>query len=286
MRHIIFRAYKLIMFLAVIVLSVSTASAFSTDDVFRVRDRKMVPLEIMLEELREADIIFVGESHDLQEHHDAQFEIIRALYSRRVDLTVGLEMFLSSYNDSLERWTLGYASEKEFRKAYSEHWDFEWPLYKDIFMFARDERLPMIGLNVSRDIMRKISRNGFESLSDDELYQLPQGISCDIDEKYMEHIRKVYEKHEEGGREFRFFCEAQMVWDKSMALNALKYLRDKRSRTLIVLTGIGHAWKRGIPEQIKRVSDHTYKVVLPEVSDGINRTNVLLNEADFILPLK
>jgi uncharacterized iron-regulated protein len=239
----------------------------------------------MIDELIEADIILIGESHDIKRHHDAQLDIIRKLYRRRLALTIGLEMFLSSGNDMLDSWTLGYASEEEIKRAYYMHWDLAWHLYRDIFIFAKDERLPLIGLNVSRDIMRKISTKGFDSLSDDELYQLPQGISCDIDDRYMEHIRKIYEKHDEG-KEFEFFCEAQMVWDNVMALNALKYVGEEKSRTLVILTGIGHAWKKGIPAQIKRFSDQTFKVLLPEASGGINRQNVLTDEADFLLPLQ
>jgi uncharacterized iron-regulated protein len=281
------RYFRFAASLLILLFSVSSVSAFSSDDdVFRVRDRKMVPFDKMLEELEEADIILIGETHHKKEHHDLQLRIIRALYDKKVDLSIGLEMFLSSDQDQLDRWVRGYADREEFIRVYYRNWDIPWINYRDIFLFSRKERIPMVGLNVPRKITSKISREGCGSLTDDDLYQLPKGISCDIDKRYKEHIRRVYETHDKGEKEFDFFCEAQVVWDKAMALNLLQYLREERSRKVVVLSGTGHSWKRGIPSHIKKGSDHSYKVVLPETPEGINRENVLTNDADYLLPVK
>ncbi len=282
----IVRFYLLTSTVLISLFLVFPMSGFPADDVFRVRDRKMVPFDNMLEELIEADIIFIGESHDKKWHHDLQMQIINALFDKKADLSIGLEMFPSSYQNELDRWVEGYSNHDEFLKAYYRNWDIPWLLYKDIFVFSKKERVPMVGLNIPRNITAKISKEGFESLTDDELYQLPKGISCDIDKRYKEHIRRIYETHDKADKEFENFCEAQVLWDNAMALNLLQYLRDERSRTVVVLAGSGHSWKRGIPSHIKKGSDHTYKVVLPEALDGINRENILTNDADYLILVK
>ena len=221
------RFYLLAFTIFISLILVFQVSGFSSDDdVFRVRDRKMVPFARMLEELIEADIIFIGEAHDIKRHHDLQMQIINALFDKKADLSIGLEMFQSSYQDELDRWVHGYSNHEEFLRVYYRNWDISWLLYKDIFVFSKKERIPMVGLNISRKITSKISKEGFESLTDDELYELPKGISCDIDKKYREHIRRIYETHDKEDKEFENFCEAQVIWDNVMALNLLQYKKD------------------------------------------------------------
>ena len=50
---------------------------------------------------------------------------------------------------------------------------------------------------------------------------------------------------------FTNFCEAQLVWDKAMAVHALGYVKKNPDRIMVLLAGTGHAWKKGIPERIK-----------------------------------
>jgi hypothetical protein len=58
--------------------------------------------------------------------------------------------------------------------------------------------------------------------------------------------------------------------------------------TLVVMAGTGHSWKRAIPEQVRRNSDLTYRVILPE-EPTLHRTNVQPEDSDYLwlgLPLQ
>ena len=46
---------------------------------------------------------------------------------------------------TLERWVAGTLQEKAFQKIYDQNWGHPWPLYRDIFWYARKEKIPMIG---------------------------------------------------------------------------------------------------------------------------------------------
>lgn len=259
------------------------ASSCSEDSVLRTSDRKVIKFEEMVHEIKGANIIFVGESHKSERDHRAQLNIIKALSRDRGELAIGLEMFRTDSQKELDEWTGGKLELEEFLKSYRRNWSIPWSFYKDIFLYARDRKLPMVGLNVPDNITRKVSRDGFSSLTDDELRQLPPGISCDIDLEYMEYIRNAYRIHGSTDKSFVHFCEAQMVWDKTMAWNLAEFLRKNPKKAVIVLAGLGHSWKRGIPEQFGKLSARSSKVVLPEVPEYVTKATILSRDADYIL---
>jgi len=253
------------------------------EHVFRTGDGKTILFHEMIEDIKKVNLVFVGEFHDRSSHHQAQLEIIKALNRSGVPVAIGLEMFRADSQKELDRWVEGSSGQNEFMKAYQSNWTVSWPLYKDIFLYAREHRIPMVGLNVPDEITRKVSREGFSSLGSEDLRHLPPGISCDIDEGYMDFIQRAYRAHYTEGKSFVHFCEAQMVWDKTMAWNLIEFLRNNPQRTVVVLAGTGHSWKRGIPEQVERLSGPTYRVILPEVPDVINPKAVRSIDADYIL---
>ena len=72
-----------------------------------------------------------------------------------------------------------------------------------------------------------------------------------------------------------------MVWDKSMACHLMGYLKKNPDTTMVVLAGVGHAWKRGISEQLD--NGITYRVVLPLIPDQVAKDTVTTADADYVL---
>ncbi len=251
--------------------------------VLRVRDGKIITFAGMIADVKKADFVFIGEVHDISEHHRDELAIIRAFHESDAPTAVGLEMFRSDSQGVLDSWVRGKLSVEQFLPAYYDNWREPWPLYRDIFQYARDHEIPLLGLNVPDKIAEKVAREGFASLTQEEKRQLPPGISCNVDPTYMEFIRRAYAGHAAHGRVFVNFCEAQMVWDKSMAWHLMAYVKKKPGRTVVVLAGVGHAWKRGIPEQMGTDSKFTYRVVLPLIPDQIDRETVTTKDADYVL---
>lgn len=249
----------------------------------RTRDGKAVTFETMLEDIRNVKVVFLGETHDSRRDHEFQLAIIKALQRSGAPLAIGLEMFRAESQRVLDQWIGGRLELKQFLKAYDDNWGVAWPLYRDIFLYSRDNRIPMIGLNAPADITRKVSREGFSSLTPEELRKLPPGISCNVDERYMEFIRRAYGAHDVQGRSFVNFCEAQMVWDRTMAWHLSEFRRKNPEKIVVVLAGVGHSWKRGIPEQMEDSSKDDRRVILPEIPERIDRDTVLSQDADYIL---
>jgi uncharacterized iron-regulated protein len=239
-------------------------------------------LSEVISPLKQNRIVLVGEYHDNETHHKAQLAVIQALREAGARVAIGLEMFRSDSQEALDRWVEGSFGEAEFQKIYYDNWNFPWPVYSRIFQFAREKNIPMIGLNLSRDITRQVARQGFASLSDAQRGRLAD-VACRVDEEYLNFIRRAYGAHGHDNLGFTYFCEAQMVWDNIMAINALEYLKQHPDAVVVILTGTGHAQKGAVPRQIRQRSEIPYTVILPHVQGAIDPGTIGKDDADYIM---
>ena len=255
--------------------------ALGTNQILRVSDGALLSRPELVKDLTKSRLIFVGELHTYQSHHDAQLEIIRLLKQAGMPLAIGFEMFRRNSQPDLDRWVRGELSEKKFEKIYYKNWNYPWPLYKKIFLYARDHDIPMIGLNVPPEVTRQVAREGFGSLSPEQRGDLPM-VTCRVDPEYMAFIRQSLGMHGHGGLDFTKFCEAQLVWDTAMAWSLLRYLDKEPESTVVVIAGSGHSWKRGIPTQIRSRSNVVSRVILPEVPGRVEHGKMTVAEADYV----
>jgi len=253
----------------------------------RIRDGRVIPFRGMIQEIRNADVIIVGESHDNMTDHIAQLDIIKMLNTLNVPIAIGLEMFTADSRKELDRWVQGSITLDDFLKIYYDNWSVPWFLYKDIFLYAREHRIPMVGLNVPERISKKVFESGFGSLTRDERREIPPGITCTVDREYKSFIDKMYEFHRSmSNKSFSNFCEAQMLWDSVMAQYIINRMKDNPGMKMVALVGIGHAWKRGIAGQIKNQSNYRCIAVLPEIPNRKRIRDITSNDADYLLMYK
>jgi uncharacterized iron-regulated protein len=247
-----------------------------------VAGKAEISLEQAAEKFPSPGIVYVGEFHDNAAHHAGQLAVIQSLDKRKRPMAVGLEMFQHIEQSILDAWVAKALSEEEMRRAFARNWSQDWHLYRDIFLYCRDRRIPMVGLNVPRSITRKVAQNGFASLTPEEIGKLPP-IVCRVDREYEDFLRRVLGSHgSESG--FRRFCEAQLVWDTAMAIYALEYLNDHPERTVVVLCGMIHAWKKAAPEQAARENaDVEQAVIQPAVKGRWTPGSVSEEDADYLI---
>jgi len=236
----------------------------------------------VISDLKRNRIILVGEHHSNRSHHLAQQNVIQSLKEAGVQVAIGLEMFRSDSQQALDRWVAGEIDEKEFQEIFYDNWGYSWENYRVIFDYAQKEALPLIGLNVPREITRQVALKGFQSLSKEQKGKL-SNIACRVDKEYMDYIKKAFGGHAHGKLNFNYFCEAQLVWDSVMAVNTLDYLKKHPNATVVVLTGTGHAQKSAMPRQIRERSNVAHAVILPEVKGYIDKNSVDRSDADYIM---
>ena len=241
------------------------ADTCAAQQITRMSDRQEIGFAPMMQELAGARVILVGETHDDKKHHDLQLEVLRMLHARGVPLAIGLEMFVTESQRELDKWSDGTMPEQSFRQVYSRNWSVEWRMYRDIFLFAREHRIPLIALNVPQPIMAKVAAHGFASLSREDKKELPPDVTCVLNTPYTEFLRKVYSEHIANHGSFTYFCEAQTLRNNEMAWNIARYARAHPGQTVVTLAGAWHVVKNGIPEQLARYGELPCKVILPEL---------------------
>jgi len=233
--------------------------------------------------------VYLGESHTNADHHKMQAAVIEELARRGRDVIVGFEMFTRPRQQDLNAWTLGWQDEAEFieKSGWKTEWGFDFKLYKPIFDATKRLKLPMIALNVPRDWVKTVGRQGLKGLSQQQLDQLPK----DIDTGWKGHkdfFTAMIGGHPMAGPMGDNMYAAQVLWDTGMADSALKYWdrTPRNSKTVIVIVaGVGHtAYGICINGRIAKRTGETGITVSMVETDG--KATVSRGLGDFVYAAK
>lgn len=254
------------------------SEGFEAGTIVRTETGRVLSFEELLADLEGVQVVYVGEKHGNQAHHDIQLKVLKALYEKDPTLLVGMEMFVISDQHVLDKWSAGQLDEETFlnKIGWEEKWKHDFALYRAILDFIREESLKVVAVNVPHPIVEKVARVGLDGLSDDERHQIAQKIDTSR-EKHRSYIESAFGTHESDEIDvFEFFYEAQCVWEDSMAEAISRALDNKR---MVVITGNGHiAHKFGIPYRAFRRTNASFRTVMP-LAVG---TEVDRDEADYI----
>ena len=237
------------------------------EEILRLPQGDRITFAQLLDELDTTRVIYVGESHDQIEHHQIQVRIIEGLLAKGKDVVIGMEMFERSQQPILDRWSQGCLTEKEFLKEI--HWETTWgmdyELYKGILDMAKSHHLQVLGLNVPRDLVRRVAENGTMKLSSEDKRRLPE---MDLtDRQHRAYIASIYKGHGKGSAKgFENFYEAQCLWDEGMAESLSEFLKSSQAegKTVCVFAGSGHVvFNFGIPKRLyRRIAVSSKTIVL------------------------
>lgn len=265
----------------------TSIGAVAATDMLRIGDNKTVAFAQGVEDLAGADVIFIGDTHDDRRLHRTQLEIVKALYAKHPKLAIGLEMFTSDNQRYLDYWTNGQLEEKLFASFYAQNWNYDWSLYRDLFLFVRDNHIPLIAINVPKHIISKVARLGAGSLSASEKKSLPPGEIWSLNSRQVEYVRRiraqVFGDAPASILPPANFEEAQALRNHAMAYNTLKYREKSPESKVVVVAGTWHAIKNGAPLCLKEYGSSRTKVVLPELVE-FTRQKPGLDEADYLIP--
>ena len=228
------------------------------------------PLEAreVLRLVQSAPVVLLGESHATAEHHRWQLHTLAALHAQR-SVVVGFEMFPRRVQAVLDRWVAGELSEREFleRSQWYEVWGFDPAYYLPLFHFARMHRVPMLALNVERDLVRRIGREGPDAVPP----ELREGVGQPEPPtpQYLEELQAVHRQHGETRRGeatdagFQRFVAGQLMWDRAMAEAIRQGLERHPGRQVVAIMGRGHAVPGAVPHQLRALGVRDTAVLLP-----------------------
>lgn len=232
----------------------------------------------LIAELDRVQIVYVGEKHTDPFHHEIQRRIIKDIHTLNQNTIVGMEMFDKSYQNALDQWTNGELDQKAFSKQthWYANWKMDYALYENILDYIKQNRIPLIGLNIPFHIPSKIATGGINSLSKDDKKYLPKEIDTSNPD-HRNYVKKIFDLHHIKGRnDFENFYAAQCVWDDAMAETIAMNLGSNK---MVVIIGNGHIIQKfGVPNRAYKRTGASFKTLYlaPPESD-INRSS-----ADYI----
>lgn len=222
----------------------------------------------ILAELAKNRVVYVGEMHTDMGTHILQLQIVQALFQADPNLAIGMEMFPRSAQEVLDGYINGtIATEEEFlRKSdYFKVWGYDYRLYREIISYARRHQIPIIGLNINKEIVSQVFQDGsLDGLSQEQLDAIPAERKLDIP-GYRDRLAQAFSSHDANGftaEQLGGFLQAQSIWDETMAETIVRYLESNPDKRMVVIAGNGHVYKdTGIPPRVKRILDIPQSVV-------------------------
>ena len=193
-------------------------------------------------DIAKSKVVFIGESHTDFSSHLNQLKIIKEMYKKNKKLAIAMEMFQKPYQKYLDAFVEGKITEKEMiiKTEYFKRWKYDYELYRPILLFAKEKRIPIIAINIDREITKKVVKEGIDALSDKQQALLPNSIDFAAT-KYKEELKMIYGMHQSGSfKNFDEFYHAQLIWDESMAANIVGFIEKKPDYSVAVLAGNGH----------------------------------------------
>ncbi|MFA9461999.1 ChaN family lipoprotein [Thiohalorhabdus sp. Cl-TMA] len=238
----------------------------------------------MIRDLEEADIVLVGEEHDSRAHHRAQQVILAALLGRG-RVAVGMESFPSSSQKALDHWWRGRTdSFRAFLREvrWFQVWGIDPALYRSLLETVRMHRAPLFGINVPRQWISKVAREGLESLDEGQRDRI--GPVAPPSEAYRQVLRESLASHG-GDHGAEGFIEAQTAWDAAMAGGLLKAARRHSDSVVVGIVGKGHIQGgHGISRQLRaRNGDLEVRTVVPYAPEAEERPPK--SSADYAWPM-
>jgi uncharacterized iron-regulated protein len=215
----------------------------------------------------ESRIVLLGETHTSKEDHLWQLQTLAGLYALTPELVIGFEAFPRSVQPVLDDWSAGKLSEDDFLRQtkWAEVWGYDADLYLPLFEFARQNRIPMVALNVDRSLISRVGRNGWDAVPEDAR----EGITTPAAARpaYSESLASVYlaaASHRRDASEdvqtvddvlgtdgFQNFVDAQLTWDRAMAVALAQSAEANPKAVVAGIVGRGHVERGfGIPHQL------------------------------------
>jgi uncharacterized iron-regulated protein len=273
------RFYRSLLLFILIIFPCVTAHAAQFA---RVSDKKTVDLAEVVKGVEGADVIFIGEIHDSPQHHKAQADVVRSLHAKGSGIAIGLEMFTQDDQQQLDDWVAGKLDEERFMQVYLRNWSYGWPLYRDLFILARDNHIPLIALNIPKPVISRLVALGRPALQENEI---PPKLSWSLNEPQTAYMRAAARQafgNTPPERLVARLCDAQALRNNGMAWNIAKYRKRHPTDRVVVLSGTWHAAKSGVPEQLAAYGKLTYQVILPELPE-LTLGSATVREADYLM---
>ena len=212
-------------------------------------------------------IVLLGEHHENSAHHRWQLEIIKSLHKKQPNMAIGLEMFPRYLQHLLDDWLSRKIDNDTFinLSQWNEIWSVDFNEYRPIFEYARDNSIPLVAINVQKQLLQMVREVGWQNIPEDHR----QGISdpAKPSKHYLTQLAVSFQRHftdpsQIDKRAFARFVEQQQLWDRVMA----ESLAENHPKYPLVV-GLMGSWHIingfGVPHQLKDLKQNQVVSYVP-----------------------
>jgi len=233
-----------------------------------------------------ARAVCIGEDHPNPHHHWLQLHIVRELIKRAragTHLALAMEMFQRPFQGVLDDYAAKRIDDAQLRSrsGYDERWSYDYGFYGPTIDAAVAAGAQLVAANAARELTKKVSHHGLESLTPEDKAQLPELVlddrvhrawfdsvmedmggtsahaqtrkddGADHDEASKPAPKHGDDEASEMPSADRIYT-VQVIWDETMADTSAKWLAANPGGHLILLAGNGHCHDSAIVDRIKR----------------------------------
>ncbi len=221
-------------------------------DIVDTATGEVVSLEEAARQMVSARVVLIGESHTHLAQKVFQAELFAALADVQPNLVLGMEFFRREDAPILERWVSGELDGEDFLReaGWYDRGTYRWGYYDPIMQEARRRSIPVVGVNVPREIPRAVNRKGLDGLSEEQKAIVGE-VNVDASPGHRYLISRYFGDTVAmmPQRWLDNMYAAQCLWDTVMARSIIDALPEEG--TLVLIVGSGHvAYDLGIERRI------------------------------------
>ena len=264
---------------------------------YHLVDKSLQPITVeqLLEQLKTADIVFIGEFHGNHASHLLEMQILAGLYRQNPNVILSMEMFNRDQQTMVNRYLDGEIGEVKLIKE-TPAWNNYVANYRPLVEFAKQHFLPVIAANAAADVVRCVGRQGTDyvtkldpsqkqTIAKQPFAQIPGYQTKFYD--FLEEMRHLPEKRKQNS------YLAQITRDNTMAESIYQAWLNHPQHQVVHFNGAFHSENHlGTAAALKRLNPNLkIQVITPirvETVDEIKGFNKADNNAndDFIYFIK
>jgi uncharacterized iron-regulated protein len=238
----------------------------------------------MLDELEQADVVYLGADHGNADHQLLQLRIIEHLVHRRRLHAIGMECFQRPFQQALKEYVEGGIDEQEMlaRTGYAKRWAWPFEPYRPILAHARANRIPVRALAVEDEIRQPMLEGGLDAVPEALRRALP-AVDLTLFPAHRVRWRTAYTGSD---ADFENFYLVRCLEEEVMADGIVNWFRTAPDDSqIVVLAGVDRiANRHGIPDRAHRRDGKSYLSVVPlaVAAADLDRRKLARAYADFV----
>ncbi|PKH04490.1 hypothetical protein CXF72_01020 [Psychromonas sp. MB-3u-54] len=202
-------------------------------------DKKTITLQDLSHQVKNADVVLIGEWHTHSAIHRFETDLLKALFFQNPNVTLSMEQFSRDSQEVVNQYLAGEIGETTLIMQANAWPNYESD-YRPLVEFAKLNKLDLIASNAPNNIVSCIGREGLDYIN-----RLPAKQRIWLAERIFTKpsaYKNLFLASMHHGNEIQNNQQfaAQMAWDETMAESIVRYLGVHPDKQVMHIAGNFH----------------------------------------------